>query len=296
MPGKLDDVRRTFALLAHNYARPEVQDVADFVSDSLELARFAMESDKENILLSGVGFMAETASILSGKPVFMPDARANCPMASACTVDTIRAAKRKHPEAKVVMYINSTAEAKTEADIVCTSANALAVVESLDSDEVLFVPDANLASYVSRFTSKRIIPVPALGQCPTHATLTRDDVAAMRRAHPGAAVLVHPECAPEVIDAADHALGTGGMVRYVGESAAKDFIIGTEVGLLHRLEKENPGKRFFAASPFLVCPDMKMHTLEKIRHQICERDGRVLISEKIVERARAPLLAMLEIK
>lgn len=295
MPHDIESLRNDFAILAHNYQRPTVQDIADLVADSLELSKYAMETEKENIMFAGVSFMAETAAILSGKKVFMPDLNSFCPMASMCTRDMVLDAKKRHPKAKVVMYINTTAETKTAADIICTSANAAKIVESLDSEEIIFAPDSNLASYVSRFTSKKIISVPENGYCAVHALLTTDEIHEARESHPQSEVMVHPECRPEVVDEADAVLGTGGMVTHAKKSEKQSFIVGTELGLLYRLKKENPGKHFFPASPFLVCPNMKMHTLEKIAFQMKEKENIVYVAEKIAEQARKPLLAMLEI-
>jgi quinolinate synthase len=295
MNDEIERLRRDFAILAHNYQRPEVQDTADFVADSLDLATYAAQTDKEHILMAGVTFMAETAAILSGKKVYMPDPSSSCPMASMCTRDMVISAKRDHPDARVVMYINTIAETKTVADVICTSANAVKIVESMDSEEIIFVPDANLASYVSRFTAKTIIPIPANGHCATHHMLTAEEIHLKRKEHTGAEVLVHPECRSEVIDVADFAMGTSGMVKHVRESEKESFIIGTEVGLLHRLKKENPAKAFIPASDFLVCPSMKMHTLEKIAIQMKMKENVVYVPPKIAEQARKPLLAMLEI-
>lgn len=264
---KIESLRRekNAIILAHNYQRTEVQEIADFVGDSLELARRAVETDADIIVFCGVDFMAETAAILNpDRKVIIPDRGAICPMARMLSHEDLNAEKEKNPDAEVVLYINTLADCKALADCVCTSANAAKVVEAMDSDTVIFGPDHNLAKYVEKRTSKRIIPVPEYGLCPTHHQISIDDLLESKKKHPKAEVVVHPECVPEVQDMADHIASTSGMVRYCKEAKGKEFLIGTEVGLLYRLKKEIPGKRFYPLSKSAVCPQMKMHTLKKV--------------------------------
>jgi len=256
--------RHKAVILAHNYQLPEVQDVADFCGDSLELSRKAAATDAETIVFCGVYFMAETAAILSpSKRVLIPDPQAGCPMVDMAPVEAVRALKAKHPGAIVVTYVNSSAAVKAESDICCTSANAAKIVAELPAGApILFVPDQNLGHYVQQVTGRPMILYP--GCCPTHARLTPDDIRAARQAHPGAPVMIHPECRPETVALADAVLSTSGMLRYARETPADAFIVATETGMLHRLRKENPGKTFHPASDLLICPNMKRITLEKV--------------------------------
>ncbi|MEE4608289.1 MAG: quinolinate synthase NadA, partial [Desulfobacteraceae bacterium] len=256
--------QRRAIVLAHNYQPPEIQDLADLCGDSLELSRRAAATDAETIVFCGVRFMAETAAILSPhKTVLMPRPEAGCPMADMITPEALAARKAELGDIPVVTYVNSTAAVKALSTICCTSANALEVVESLAADRILMGPDRNLALNTAARTAKQIIPWS--GCCPYHDRLSVADVADARRAHPGAVFLAHPECRPEVVALADAALSTSGMLRYAKESGKSEFVIGTEIGLLHTLAKENPGKRFYAASEKLVCPDMKMISLADVR-------------------------------
>ena len=255
---------RKAVILAHNYQLPEIQDVADFCGDSLELSRKAAATDAETIIFCGVYFMAETAAILSpSKCVLIPDPQAGCPMVDMAPVEAVRALKAKHPGAIVVTYVNSSAAVKAESDICCTSANAAKIVAELPAGAaILFVPDQNLGHYVQQVTGRPMILYP--GCCPTHARLTPDEIRAARQAHPGASVMIHPECRPETVALADAVLSTSGMLRYARETPADAFIVATETGMLHRLRKENPGKTFHPASDLLICPNMKRITLEKV--------------------------------
>ena len=255
---------RKAVILAHNYQLPEIQDVADFCGDSLELSRKAAATDAETIIFCGVYFMAETAAILSpSKRVLIPDPQAGCPMVDMAPVEAVRELKAKHPGAIVVTYVNSSAAVKAESDICCTSANAAKIVAELPAGAaILFVPDQNLGHYVQQVTGRPMILYP--GCCPTHARLTPDDIRAARQAHPGAPVMIHPECRPETVALADAVLSTSGMLRYARETPADAFIVATETGMLHRLRKENPGKTFHPASDLLICPNMKRITLEKV--------------------------------
>ncbi|MFH1788275.1 MAG: quinolinate synthase NadA [Candidatus Altiarchaeota archaeon] len=282
-------------LLAHNYQRPEIQDLADYVGDSLDLAKKARaEADADLIVFAGVDFMAETAKILNpDKKVLLPDLGARCPMAAQLPAEKVREAKKRHPGAAVVLYINTLAEAKAEADIICTSANSVKVVESLPNDEILFGPDANLAYYVSKNTEKKIIPLPEDGFCVVHKHLiSSEEVALLKEEHPSAIFLAHPECNPDLQDAADYILSTNGMVKKVRELSAREFIIGTEEGLCYRLKKENPDKTFIPL-PQAVCQTMKYHTLEKIHSCLKEESNEVTVRKDVAEKALKAIERML---
>jgi quinolinate synthase len=286
---------RRAVILAHNYQIPGVQDVADLVGDSLELSRAAARLDEDVIVFCGVDFMAETAAILSPqKTVVLPEKGAWCPMAHMITPDQLRELKALYPDAAVVCYVNSTAEVKAESDICCTSANGIQVVASLDQDQVIFVPDRNLAAYVARHTKKQIIPWN--GYCYVHDHFTPDEVKAARAQHPGAEVLVHPECRPEVVDQADFVYSTAGMGRHASSSAAREFIIGTEVGMIYRLKKENPEKQFYPLSEKAVCQNMKKTNLEKVLCALQTLEPRVSVPEDIAARAKRSIERMLEVK
>ncbi|MHB0912803.1 MAG: quinolinate synthase NadA [Armatimonadota bacterium] len=286
--------KRHAVILAHNYQLPEIQEVADFVGDSLELARKAAETEAETIVFCGVHFMAETAKILSPKKtVLIPDPKAGCPMADMITVERLREFKAKHPGLPVVAYVNTSAAVKAEVDICCTSANALKVVEAVDSDEILFVPDKCLADYVARHTKKRIIPYP--GFCPTHHRILPEDILRQKAAHPEALVIAHPECSPAVIDLADHVASTSGMVRYVKESPAREFIIGTEQGIIHRLAKDSPEKKFYSPTEHTICPNMKKITLEKLAWSLEDNEHKIELDPATIEKARTSIERMIEI-
>ena len=286
---------RRAVILAHNYCRGEVQDVADFTGDSLELARRAAEVDADVIVFCGVYFMAETAAILNpGKTVLIPDPTAGCPMADMVTAAQLRELKAKHPGAAAVCYVNSTAEVKAECDMCVTSGNAERVMATFPADrEIIFVPDQHLGSHIMGLLGRKYILWP--GYCPTHAALSAKSIADARAAHPGAPVLVHPECARDVREAADERLSTGGMCRYARESAAKEILVGTEVGILHRLRRENPEKAFYPVNERLVCPNMKKTTLENLAEALREMKHRVIVPDDIAVRARRAVEAMLAI-
>ena len=285
--------RRNAVILAHNYQLGEVQDIADFVGDSLELSQRAAETDAGVIVFCGVQFMAETASILCpDKVVLLPDINSGCPLADMITAERLRAKKKEHPQAVVVCYINSSAEVKAESDICCTSANAVEVIESLDAREILFVPDQYLGHYVSARTGKKMILWP--GFCPTHVRISPDRIKELKREYPQAKVVVHPECRPEVIALADEVLGTGGMCRYARRDEVREMVVGTELGIIHRLRKENPGKRFIPASEQAICPDMKLITLEKVLWSLEKMSPEVKVPEGIRLRAKAAVDKMLE--
>ncbi|MCR3883914.1 quinolinate synthase NadA [Methanotrichaceae archaeon M04Ac] len=281
-------------ILAHNYQPGDVQDVADLRGDSLELSRAAAREEADLIVFCGVDFMAETAAILSPeKRVILSGAGACCPMAQMITGRELRGFKAEHPAAAVVCYVNSSAEVKAESDICCTSANGIEVVASLSEETVLFVPDRNLGRYVARFTDKKIIPWD--GYCYVHDRYTTDDVLRAKSLHPEAEVLVHPECRPEVIDLADGVYSTSGMARRALESPAREFIIGTEVGMNYRLKKDNPGKEFYPLSEGAICVDMKKTTLEKVLSALVTLEPRVVVPKEIADRARGAIERMLEV-
>lgn len=286
---------RSAVILAHNYTRAEVQDVADFTGDSLELARKAATVDAEVIVFCGVYFMAETAKILNpGKTVLIPDPNAGCPMADMISADQLRKLKAAHPGAKAVCYVNSTAAVKAECDMCVTSGNAEKVMSRFRQDEeILFVPDQHLGGHISGLLGRKYELWP--GYCPTHAMLTAARIDEARRAHPDAVVMVHPECAKDVRIAADQALSTGGMCKFARESSATEFIVGTEVGILHRLRKENPGKRFYPVTDRLVCPNMKRTTLENLRDALRDMKVAVEVPNDVAIKARRAIDAMLSI-
>ncbi len=286
---------RNAVILAHNYTRGEVQDVADYTGDSLELARRATQVDADVIVFCGVWFMAETAKILNpAKTVLIPDPSAGCPMADMITGAQLRELKAQNPGAKAVCYVNSTAEVKAECDICVTSGNAEKVMSKFAPDEkILFVPDQHLGGHVSGLLNRSYTLWP--GFCPIHAAITVESIKIARRLHPDAPVLVHPECSKDVRDAADHQLSTGGMCQFARESDAKEFIVGTEVGILHRLRKENPGKIFHPVSEEIVCSDMKKITLENLAGCLREMKHEVAVPEEISTRAKRAIDAMLAI-
>ena len=286
---------RNAVILAHNYTRGEVQDVADYTGDSLELARRATMVDADVIVFCGVYFMAETAAILNpDKTVLIPDPSAGCPMADMITGGQLRELKAKHPGAIAVCYVNSTAEVKAECDLCVTSGNADRVMATIPRDrEILFVPDQHLGSHISGREGRSYVLWP--GYCPTHARLTVKMLEDARAAHPGAPVMVHPECPKYVRDAADERLSTGGMCRFARESSATTILVGTEVGILHRLRKENPGKTFVPVSDTLFCPNMKKTTLENLHEALLEMKTRVTVPEDVANRARRAIEAMLAI-
>ncbi len=286
--------QRNAVILAHNYQIAPIQDLADFTGDSLELARRVTQVDRPVIVFCGVDFMAESAAILNpGKKVLIPSLKACCPMAAMADAEAVQAMRARYPDAAVCSYVNTSAETKAVSDICCTSANAVRVVESLSQRQVIFVPDKNLGHYVSTQTRKEIVLWP--GYCIVHERLTLEDVQAARREHPQAEVLVHPECRPEVVAAADRALSTSGMLRYAGESAASEFIIGTEVGMLHPLQKRNPGKRFYPAAAHMICRSMKQVTLENLLQALEMERYLVTVPEDVRLRAKAALDRMLAI-
>lgn len=286
---------RKAIILAHVYQRPEVQEVADFVGDSLGLSQQAASTDAEVIVFCGVHFMAESASILSpDKIVVLPEENAGCPMADMVNAVELARKKQEIPDATVVCYVNTSAEVKAESDIACTSANAVKVVESLPRDKpILFIPDKNLGHYVASRTGREMIMWE--GYCNTHDRLTPEDILEAKAGHPEALVLVHPECRPEVVALADSVASTTGMIRFARESDAREFIVGTEMGILHPLRKQCPEKQFYMASSKLVCPNMKATTLDKVHRALINLEPRVTVSKEIRERAILCLERMLAI-
>ncbi len=288
--------QRGAVILAHNYCRGEVQDIADYTGDSLELARKAANVDAPVIVFCGVYFMAETAAILNpGKTVLIPDATAGCPMADMITGAQLRELKAKHPGAKAVCYVNSTAEVKAECHICVTSGNAEKVMATFGKDEeILFVPDRHLGSHIAEKLGVEYVLWP--GYCPTHAKLTPAMIERARAAYPGAPVIVHPECSKAVRDLADQCLSTGGMCKWARTTDAKTILVGTELGICHRLRKENPGKEFIPIADHLVCPNMKKTTLEKVRDCLRDMSPAVKVPPEIAIPARLAIDRMLAIR
>lgn len=283
-------------ILAHNYTRSEVQDVADFVGDSLELSRKAAECHAPVIVFCGVRFMAETAKILSpGSIVLHPNPHAGCPMADMASPEAVEKYKNIHPDTLVVAYVNTTAATKTQVDICCTSGNAEKLISGIKKEQkILFLPDANLGSNIGR-KLKREMELWA-GWCPTHNKILPEHIIRAKELHPKAVVLVHPECLPAVTALADQALSTGGMLRFVRESASREFIIGTECGILHRMRKENPTKQFYPLEPNVLCPNMKKITLEDVLSSLRDLAPRIELDEETLRRARIPIDRMLEVQ
>ena len=284
---------RNAVILAHNYQVGDIQDLADFVGDSLDLSIQASRVDEDVILFCGVHFMAETAAILApDKTVLIPDPKAGCPMADMITGNELRAWKDEHPGKKVVCYVNTTAEVKAESDICCTSANAQRVASAAGGD-ILFAPDRNLASFVARSAERNIIPWQ--GYCLVHDDISAEDIRRKRALYPDAEVWVHPECRPEVIDLADRIFSTGKMVAEARSTKCTNIIIGTEIGIIHRLKKENPGKNFIAAKDDAVCRNMKKITLDKVLASLEDMKYIVKIPPEISRKARRAIEKMIEI-
>ena len=284
-------------ILAHNYQRPEIQDVADYVGDSIELSRKAMlEKEAEIIVFCAVDFMAESAAILNPKKkVLLPTPGARCPMAQMLTVEEIKRQKALHPNSPVVLYVNTLAAAKAQCDVCCTSANAVEIVGSLKAKTILFGPDRNLAEYVAKKTNKEIIPIPEWGFCPTHLLFQPEDVAVLKTQHPNATVMVHPECSSEMRQLADFVGSTSKMCNYASETEGKEFIVATEEGILHRLKKENPEKQFLLSYSDALCPNMKLTTLNRLHAALKEEKYVVTVPEDIATKARRSLERMFEI-
>jgi len=277
--------KRNAVILAHFYQWPEVQDVADFVGDSLELSRTARDAQADVIVFCGVWFMAETAKILNPrKTVLLPEPSAGCPMANMVTAEDVLRLRKEYPQAAVVCYVNSSAETKAASDICCTSSNAVKVARSLKEDQIIFVPDRNLGQYVSRFLPDKQV-IWHNGFCPTHNNITVDDVEKARAARPGAPILVHPECIPAVIDEADFAGSTKQIIDYAVKSEGEEFIIGTEVGVLHHLQRLCPEKRFFSLHSAMVCPNMKKTSLGSVRDALAKMQYAMELDTRVIEKA-----------
>jgi len=294
---KIQDLKRERGaiIIAHNYQPDEVQAIADFTGDSLELSRKAAELDEEVVVFCGVHFMAETAAILSPeKTILLPDPFAGCPMADMITAEQLRAKKAEHPGAVAITYVNSSAETKAECDLCCTSSNAIAIVESVPADqEIIFVPDTHLGHYVQEKLGREMIIWD--GYCPTHSRIRDVDILREKSAHPNAVVMAHPECPLNIRELADELLSTGQMCAFAKESDATEFIVATEIGLLYRLRNENPGKKFYAVSDRAVCPNMKKIDVEKVLWALEDMQHRVVVPEEIANKARRSITAMLEL-
>ncbi len=282
-------------ILAHNYQRPEIQDIADFVGDSLGLSRKAAATEADVIVFCGVYFMAETAKILSPKKtVLIPDPEAGCPMVNMAPLQGVLKLKKEHPSALVVTYVNSSAEVKAQSDYCCTSANAVQIIQSIPEErQIIFVPDQHLGAFVRQQTGRDLILYP--GYCPTHARITAADVQKAKRKHPEASVIVHPECRQDVVQLADAALSTSGMLRYTSESDSSEFIVGTETDMLYRLQKENPRKFFYPAATVATCPNMKKITMEKILWSLQDMQHNVEVDTETARKAFQAVQRMVEI-
>ncbi len=287
--------KRNAVIIAHNYQRDEIQEIADISGDSLALAQAAVRTDAEVIVFCGVHFMAESASILNpGKKVLIPVLEAGCPLADMITPEKLRTKKKQYPEAAIVCYVNTSAEVKAESDIACTSSNAVEVVRSLKEKQIIFVPDKNLGGYVqSQVKEKEIIPWE--GFCPTHIRVQEEDIIKTKKLYPNAEVIAHPECNPEVLALADHICSTGGMFKYVKQSESKEFIIATESGLLYKLQKDNPDKKFYLPTQNLVCANMKLITLGWVAHSLEKLVYEVKVSDEVREKALKALEKMLKV-
>ena len=286
---------RQAIILAHNYTMAEVQDIADFVGDSLELSRKAAECHAPVIVFCGVRFMAETAKILSPESIVLhPNPHSGCPMADMASVKAIREYKQKHPDTTVVAYVNTTAETKTAVDICCTSGNAEKVIASIPHEnDILFLPDRNLGANLSAKLGRKMDLW--AGFCPTHNKIMPEHIQQAKLLHPQAVVMVHPECLPAVVQLADVALSTGGMLKFARESDAREFIVGTECGILHRMRKENPDKVFHSLEPSVLCPNMKKITLEDVLFSLQDLEPRVELDENTIAAAKDSINKMLEI-
>ncbi len=281
-------------ILAHNYQLEEVQDIADYVGDSLGLSIEASRTKADLIVFCGVHFMAETAAIICPKKkVVIPDENAGCPMADMIKPEDVKRLRSEHPGALVVAYVNTSAAVKAESDYCCTSANAVKVVQKLIDKDIIFIPDKFLGDYVSRKTGKKMTLFN--GYCPTHVKILPEHILKAKNLHPGALVLVHPECRPETIALADEVASTGGMMKFARESKAKEFIIATEVGIIHRLQKENPAKKFYPATELAVCPNMKRTTLEKVLWSLQEEKNRIVVPSGTASKAKLAIDRMLEL-
>ncbi|MCR5025839.1 MAG: quinolinate synthase NadA [Methanobrevibacter sp.] len=283
-------------ILAHNYQPKEIQDIADFLGDSLELCIKASEiEDKDLVVFCGVDFMAETAYILNrDKKIVIPDINAECPMAHMLPEEELLKAKEEHPDAGVILYVNSIAEAKQHADTLCTSANAVKITESLPHDKILFGPDNNLGAHVSEKIDKEIIPTPKGGHCYVHKLFHVEDVELKREEYPNAIIICHPECNIDVQEACDEVLSTGGMLRFIAESDAEEFVIGTEIDMITRLDSEIPGKKLYPMLEGAICETMKLHTLEKVRDALKNEEPVITLPDEVADKSLKAVKHMLE--
>ncbi len=288
---------QNIVIFAHNYQPPEIQDIADYIGDSFGLCQKAQQIEANTILFCGVRFMAETAAILNpDKRVLIPDPSARCPMAAQLPVKTIREAKQKHPGVPVVLYVNTTAEAKAEADVICTSSNLCTILNALDTNPVIFGPDGNMADYAHHICEYDIIPIPEHGFCHVHVTFSFDpQTLALKQEHPHAKLLVHPECGWSIQEQADFIGSTGQMLQYARESEASTFIICTEVDLVTRMRREIPGKTFLPALDYAVCKAMKKITLDKIKASLVKDQFKVTVPTIIADKARTAIQRMLDL-
>jgi quinolinate synthase len=282
-------------ILAHNYQPAEIQDIADFCGDSLGLSIKASQADAQVIVFCGVKFMAETAAILSPeKLVLLPEEHAGCPLADMITAEQLSELKKKHPDAAVVCYVNSSAEVKAESDYCCTSSNAVEVVNSIPADkQIIFVPDQHLGRFAAERTGRNLVLWP--GYCHVHVTITEDDIKNAKAKYPDAVVMAHPECSEVVKDRADELLSTGQMLEFVKKSSAKRFIVATEIGMIHPLKKQNPEAEFIAASEKAICPNMKKITLEKVAWSLEDMQYKITVPEEIRTKAKKAIDKMVEI-
>jgi len=287
--------KREAVILAHVYQPGEIQDIADFTGDSLFLSQQAAKTRAKVIVFCGVKFMAETASILSPeKIVLLPEIEAGCPLADMAPVEKVKSKIKELPKAVIISYVNSSAVVKSLSDYCCTSANAVQIAQSIPVEkEILFLPDMNLADYTAKKAKRKIIPWP--GFCPTHHLLTREDVIKAKKLHPQALLLVHPECRPEVCDLADYIGSTRGIIEFASNNQAKEYIIGTELGIFHPLKKNNPNKIFFPASEDMICRNMKLITLEKVLYSLQNLEPRITVPEEISKKSLKALNRMIEI-
>ncbi|WP_409199803.1 quinolinate synthase NadA [Methanobrevibacter sp. DSM 116169] len=283
-------------ILAHNYQPKEVQEIADFLGDSLELCIKASQlDDKDIIIFCGVDFMGETAFILNpDKKIIIPDLDADCPMAHMTTGEEVKVAKKKHPDAAVCLYVNSLADAKQYADTLCTSSNVVKVIESLDEDEILFGPDNNLGEYVSSKTFKKIIPITDEGYCYVHKKFTVQDIETKRKEHPDVEVICHPECDKVVQDKCDKVMSTGGMINYILDSDKNDFVLGTEIDIASRINLLNPDKNIIPLRDDAICDSMKIITLEKIRDSLKNEEPLIKLPDEIAKKSLKAVNHMLD--
>jgi len=293
---KINELKKkhNLIILAHNYQLPEVQDIADYLGDSLDLAKRATKTDADNIIFCGVDFMAQSAKILNqDKNVIHPDLEAECPMANMVKIEKLLELKKSNPDAEIVSYINTTVETKALSDICCTSANGSKIVKSLSSKKIIFIPDKNLGNYIQRnVKEKEIIIWPGL--CPTHHRIRKEDIFKLKKLHPNAEILVHPECRPEIIDMSDYTLSTNGMLNHAKESDSNEFIIGTEKELCYRLKNEIPNKKFYEIKT-AICPNMKKITFEKVLNSLETLEPKIEIPNELMKKAKIPLQRMMDV-